>query len=195
MVPLLLLIRELWGFLSFLLLWKDLLCTGSGDQTTIELVTDSKAATSNLSNLGSTTVDCTHVTRKICELTLSMNIDLIVTWKPRELLADVDKLSKVWQLCDMSSLNPVCRRRIEKTWPHLQVIFPEFNQLKNLLSKRLCSSSNFNVVLIHPVWQSQVWWPTLISFRSNFIELGNYHMCFPNKLEQKPQWLFHASVL
>jgi hypothetical protein len=188
-------LRELWGILQFLLLWRNEVSNSTLETFCLNIITDSKAGVANLNNMGSSTIDCTTISKRIYSIASSLNIQLQVTWTPRNNLADVDALSKTWQLCDIRFLCPVVFLKIQSAFPNTPILLPEFNKLKLLFPRRLRSQIPFNVVVIHPVWFSHSWWPSLVVCRADFVDVGTYPVCFPLSSSLCPQWAMHASLI
>jgi hypothetical protein len=67
-----------------------------------------------------------------------------------------------------------------------------------------CQSANFNrfkkrriqLLLLHPVWEAQMWWPHITTQRRKFINVGTFAQVFTNlsvglrTQNQKPSWRF-----
>ena len=191
--------RELWGFFRFLLLWStDLLNVTKNDRNNcliLKIITDSKCAVAIMNNLGSPVPTCHEILVQIFETCDKLNIVPVIEWVPRDALNDVDALSKIWTNSKQFSLNPLVTDLISATWPNVESYVPVFNTLRNLLEIRKRSQTPLNVVIIHPVWRAQIWWQSLLDYRSKSIELGYYHQVFPSAPNNCPTWQFEASML
>ena len=122
-------------------------------------------------------------------------------WIPREENTITDDQSKLWASTRALFITPQTHSQIRTNLNTIAVIiFPEYGQLSLFFRQRASRMNNDKtVVVIHPIWPRQPWWPLLLDLRSKHTDLGpftNFINRAHHKMQgKKPYWMFTASLL
>ena len=168
----------------------------------LELKMDSACSVHLLLKAGSSSSGTNADVRNIFAVCRRFNIRLLPSWVPRNLNFRADVLSKHWAKIHTETLNPLALQLLRLTFPDSHIEFKRFGTLPKFFRVRFASTRSLpRLVLIHPVWPAQPWWPALCTHRKKFINLGDISVLFPTLspflavLKNKPDWTFQASLL
>jgi hypothetical protein len=154
----------------------------------LRLVIDSAASIFCLLKPGSRSRDLNGVVKLIYELTTSWNVFLVPEWSARELLQMVDDLSKKWE--NLPGLSEQALLNILRKFHGIPVVMPPPNKIGTMIHRAVRT-----VVVVHPVWPSQNWWPLLSERRVASLDLGDFSNTFDETNETQPEWCFQASLI
>jgi hypothetical protein len=129
---------------------------------------------------------------RLLDLCLTLHVRLLPEWTSRNNIEFVDALSKKW--AGKHPLRPFATDMISAAFPEARIQNPTFTQVANTMSTAIRSPGA--VVVVHPVWQGQAWWPRMVSSRSAFIPIGRYQDVLHVQPDGHPlpQWQFQASL-
>jgi hypothetical protein len=192
-------VRELFGLQKCLSAMTEKL---KGNTVCVKL--DSLPAVRNIVKGGGPVAECSLIVQNIWKWCEQNKIKLTVEWIPREMNTKADALSKAcpskWNLKEETRLKIMEIKNGEeakivgeleqnkKTW-----MIPDFNTLSYVINHMI--SKQIKGIIIHPVWEAQVWWPRLCEFRYKVVDLGGItDCCNPATLyTEKVHWQMQAS--
>jgi hypothetical protein len=172
------------------------------ENTTLELKMDSKCSIFLLTKAGgSISLSNNFLVRSFFQTASKYNISLVFTWVERESNIE-DRLSKIWAAMHLDSLCPTIPPLLNLSFPSTPFRLIQFGTLRHFLSNRRNSPRSLPpLVLIHPVWEAQPWWPILVSLRKQSVEIGVFAAVFPtlssdiSRQSSQPSWRFQATLL
>ena len=189
--------RELYGADQTLTAKAHLVANSS-----LELKMDSAPGVRILLKGGSKIPHLSVLAKSIHTTCSLFNIRLLPTWISRDLNTEADDLSKRWARLHQVQIDPLARSLISVKFPTTTVSMIQFGRLPHFFRKRKNSPRSLPpMVLIHPVWTAQQWWPLLLELRKDSLPLGSFADLFsvlpPDLacLKNKPRWQFQASLL
>lgn len=189
--------RELSGALAILKLILPILAVQSGfdknlprhkTRTWVRLIIDSAPSIYCLKKPGSGNLHLNKVVELIFELTRIWNVCLIAEWSARDLIQQVDDLSKKWER--LPWLSDKVMRILLLHFHGLPIIMPPPNKIGTIITQRKRA-----MVLVHPHWVAQDWWILLNETRTSVLEIGDFSTVFNEKNDEQPDWLFQASLI
>jgi hypothetical protein len=189
--------RELSGALHILRLVLPLLVTQAKVDRTlprhktrmwVRLVIDSAPSIYCLRKPGSGNPNLNKAVELIVELARLWNVCLIPEWSARELIQKVDDLSKKWER--LPGLSDQVIRTLLQKFHGLPIVMPPPNKIGTIISQRKRA-----MVLIHPLWTTQSWWPLLNDTRTTVLDIGGFSTVFNENNDEQPDWLFQASLI
>jgi hypothetical protein len=196
--------RELIAAITYIKKHANLMTIGTSatQPTTLRLVMDSQASVKAIIKGSSPKPLVNDALKTISNLCYDFNLRIAPDWTPREDNGTSDWYSKIWADNRKLLINEFMRRLITATFgSQFRLIFPEFGKLPFFFRRRSTNiTPNIPVILVHPVWPKQPWWPTLLSLRSHHIELGVYSQLITTldpaqSRSPIPNWKFSASLL
>lgn len=189
--------RELFG--------ADVIFSSSAQaarNTTVHLHMDSAPSIQILLRGGSKIPDLNTHAKNIIETAQRFNIRLLPIWVNRENNTVADELSKVWASFHTEKISPYLVLHASMIHGNIPLTCKKVGELPHFFNVRArYKKRRTRLLLLHPVWEAQIWWPHLVNQRSHFFEAGDFSTVFPElssrirHVEPKPTWRFQVSLL
>lgn len=174
----------------------------SAANSTVELLLDSSSSVRILLKGGSKLLELNIHARHILELASHFNIRLLPKWIDREQNKVADRLSKIWADFHLEAINPWTTLLASIHFRNLPLTCLKVGSLPHLFRKRQrFKKLRTPLLLLHPKWEGQIWWPQLLSQRTDFVDIGSFENVFPQLSEglrdcqPRPSWFFQISLL
>ena len=159
--------------------------------STFLLIFDSDNARLGINSFGSNTPNTNNLLLTIWDTATTFNIKLTADWICREKNTLADQLSKIWdRQWELTSHARTAARSLNPTFT-IHIATPKFTKTGSLLA---CLSQR--LIIIHPIWRSQSWWPLLQSLSYKSVRLGTFVDTFHHHTgSEPPAWEFSATLL
>lgn len=174
----------------------------SAKNSTVELLLDSAASVRILLKGGSKHLDLNEHARHILDLALHFIIRLLPKWINRELNKVADRLSKIWADFHLEAVSPWTTLLASMRFGNLPITCLKVGSLPHFFRRReRFKKLRTPLLLLHPRWEGQIWWPQLLSQRVDFLDVGSFEHVYSQLSEglrnchPKPSWLFQLSLL
>jgi ribonuclease HI len=202
--------RELFGLCE---LAERLVRVLTGKQVKVKM--DSQCAVRILTKGGSTInhPELSELTKRWWRWCQENGVRASYEWCPRELNKRADDLSKVFDR--EWSLTTEGRKRIEAEWGKLPILttgevrrlatslsappheryllVPHFNAIASTI--QLCRALRLDVCIVHPRWEAQSWWPTVMALARKTLTLQNSRISLSaTSIALLPNWSMCASL-
>jgi hypothetical protein len=168
---------------------------------TVRLLLDSKPAICGLNRKSSKVAALhTHI-KHICTTALVHNIRLLPSWISRDSNTEADMLSKIWADFHELPLNPFLQLRIAMECGGHTLKCKKVGALPFFFRQRArFKKKRTALLLLHPVWTAQMWWPQLLCERTRHFDAGTFSHVFQLSPELRsqhsvPSWRFQVSLL
>jgi hypothetical protein len=160
----------------------------------VQPLMDSRNAVRDIMRHGTCTGEQAHERcRRLLVLCRTYEIVLQPLWVPRERNKTADALSKLFA---SGILRPTIRARLQQEFGTSAVFAPKFTAVGT--AARALAQQHAQLVVVHPVWPTQAWWPTIAGATTRHVLLGAYKEVFEcgHTCHTPPAtWRFRASLI
>lgn len=156
---------------------------------------DSQASVKILLKKGSPVPLLNAEIKTIAKICKESEFAMLPDWIERSRNKRADELSKLWSQVDINQLNPLIVFKLQnQIFPGREIKLLPYGGIARFVRHRKHTSGRHRLILIHPVWTAQYWWPILEENRVDFADIGTYNFVFLTP-KAAPQWNFQASLI
>jgi hypothetical protein len=175
----------------------------SAANSTVQIVLDSAPSIGILLRSGSKIAELNIHAKNIYATALRYNIRVVPTWTPREDNELADEMSKVWANFHTEQIAQIIRTRANLVFGVIPLTCMKVGKLPHFFFRvrDRYKKKRTPLLLLHPVWVAQLWWPHITDQRKKFINVGSFNQVFPKlsiglrSLSHQPSWRFQISLL